>query len=198
MSSVRIYLQGFFLLFLLVSNYVSAQESRFIATNIDPVLIESGEYKNYYKYDIGDFIFWKGRYENNLRYKIQDKITQNIVYQYVDSISDAMILKPKFFSNADNSTLLIMVEVAVEYSWGQHVVLIKDQVVNYLGYMNYAVLGEELEESISDYCIITCSKDKIRLTFEDIKIIDYSNEDMVIDGKELKFELDINGIKQVK
>jgi hypothetical protein len=105
-----------------------------------------------------------------------------------------MILIPKFFSDVDNSALLIMVEVAVEYSWGQHVVLIKDNAVNYLGYMNYAVLGEELEESISDYCIITSSQDKIWLTFEDVKIIDYSNDDKLIDGRELKFELSRNGI----
>jgi hypothetical protein len=188
----------FFLLYLVVSKTLTAQETRFIEVPVEPVLIEKGEYKNYYKYDLGEYIFWKGRYENNLRFKIQNKVTRNIEFDFVDSISDAMILIPKFFGNADNSTQLIMVEVAVEYSWEQQVVLIKDQTVNYLGYMNYAVLGEELEESISDYSIITSSQDRIWLTFEDVKIVDYSDEDKIIDGNEMKFELGENGIRRVQ
>ena len=194
----RIYVRFFLLLFLIVSNTLHAQESRFNELQIEPELIESGNYKNFYKYDLGDYIFWKGRYENNLHFKIQDKLSQNILFTYADTISDAMILIPKFFNNEDLSTLIVMVEVAAEYSWGQEVIMIRNQSVKHLGYMNYAVLGEELEESISDYCIVTSGQDKIWLTFEDVKIIDYSDGDKIIDGKEMKFELGENGIKRVK
>ena len=197
MSGSKIYGRFFFILFLIVCNTLTAQECRFIPAQVEPELIESGEYKNYYRYDLGAYVFWLGRYENNLRFKIQDKATQDIEFNYVDSVSDAMILIPKLFSNVDNSEIVILVEVAAEYSWGQEVVLIKDQTVNYLGYMNYAVLGEEMEESISDYCIITSSRNKIWLTLEDIKIIDYSNGDKILNGKEMKFELDKKGIERI-
>jgi len=194
MLKILKYVCLFFSVFIIVINTNSGQESTFVPLLVDPELVEQGEPKNYYKYDLGDYIFWNGRYENNLHFKIQDKLSGNIVYNYADTISDAMILIPKFFSNVDRSIILIMVEVAVEYSWGQQVVLIKDQTVNYLGYMNYAVLGKELEESISDYCIVTMNRDKIWLTFKDVKVVDYSDDDKIIDGEDIKFELGMNGI----
>lgn len=175
----------------------SAQDFMFRTVEINGGRIKSGEYKNFDKYDLGDYIFFNGIYENNLTFKIQNKTTNEIEYAYEDTISDAMILIPKFFKNDDNSIIIIMIEVAAEYSWGQEIVLIKDETVKYLGYLSYAALSDEYEESISNYCMIKGNKEKITISFKDVSIIDYSNTDKVINGKDLKFELSMEGIKKI-
>ena len=176
---------------------VSAQDTDFIAVPLDPELIESGENKNFYKYDLGSYNLFIGRYENNLRFKIQNKNTNHIDYTNKNTNSDAMIRIPKFFINKDHSIIVILMEEAAEYSWGQEVILILDGTIKNLGYLSYAVLGEDYEESIADYSIIRGNKKKMILSFENVKIIDYSNDDAIINGEDLKFELSLEGIKKI-
>jgi len=174
-----------------------AQDTEIISIQIEPQLIETGENKNYYTYDLGDFILFTGRYENNLKYKIQNKATNRFDFSNNDAHSDAMIRIPKFFMNENHSIIVILMEEAAEYSWGQEVILILDGAIKNLGYLSYAVLGEEYEESIADYCFIKGNKEKMILSFKDVQIIDYSNDDKVINGKDLKFELSMEGIKKI-
>lgn len=165
--------------------------------NIDNSLIETGEFKNYFRYDLGDYYFYNGRFENNLSYKIQQKNNAKIVYTRKDSLSDAMILKPKFFFNPDKSIILIMIEVAAEYSWGQEIVLIKNQKIKYLGYLDYTV-DKDNGESISDYCAFLCENGKLTMIFNDVPIIYWPDESNVINGKDLKFQITDNEIKRIK
>jgi hypothetical protein len=165
--------------------------------NIDKSLIDTGEFKNYFRYDLGDFYFYNGRFENNLSYKIQQKNNGTIVYTRKDSLSDAMILKPKFFINPDKSTILIMVEVAAEYSWGQEIILIKNPKIKYLGYLDYTV-DKDNGESISDYCDFLCENGKLTMIFNDVPIIYWPDESNKINGKDLKFEITDNEIKRLK
>lgn len=165
--------------------------------DIDKSLIETGEFKNYFRYDLGDFYFYNGRFENNLSYKIQQKDNEKIVYTRKDSLSDAMILKPKFFFNPDKSTILIMIEVAAEYSWGQEIILIKNQEIKYLGSLDYTV-DKDNGESISDYCDFLCENGKLTMIFNDVPIIYWPDESNVINGKDLKFEITDNEIKRIK
>jgi hypothetical protein len=165
--------------------------------NIDKSLVETGEFKNYFCYDLGDFNFYNGRSENNLSYKIQQKDNNQIVYTRKDSLSDAMIFKPSFFVNPDKSTILIMIEVAAEYSWGQELILIKNQSINYLGYLDYAV-DKGNGESISDYCNFQCYNGRLTMIFNDVPIIFWPDESNSIDGKDLKFEITDNAIKRIE
>ena len=176
--------------------YSSAQIKKLDEKEINEVLIETGEYKNYYEYDLGDFIFYNGRRENNLTFKILNKKTNHIEYTYRDSISDAMIHNPMFFSNAKGSIIVILVEVAAESSWGQLVLLITKGTIKYLGYLNYTV-NNEIGESISEYCFITEKNDQIILGFEDIPILSWDEDAKIINGKELKFELGMNGLRRI-
>lgn len=164
---------------------------------IDDSLIETGEFKNYYRYDLGDFYYYNGRYENNLTYKIQQKEDSKIVYTRKDSSSDAMILKPKFFSNHERSTILIMIEVAAEFSWGQEIILIKNQTIEYLGYLDYAV-DIDNGESIADYCDFLCENDKLVMIFKDISLIYWPDDSKKINGKDLKFEITDNEIVRIE
>ena len=165
--------------------------------NIDKSLIDTGEFKNYFRYDLGDCYFYNGRFENNLSYKIQQKDNGTIVYTRQDSLSDAMILKPKFFINPDKSTILIMIEVAAEYSWGQEIILIKNQKIKYLGYLDYTV-NKDNGESISDYSDFLCENGKLTMIFNDVPIIYWPDESNKINGKDLKFEITDNEIKRMK
>jgi hypothetical protein len=165
--------------------------------DVDQLLIETGEFKNYHRYDLGDFYFYNGRYENNLTYKIHQKKSGKIVYTRKDTLSDAMILKPRFFSNYDKSTILIMIEVAAEYSWGQEIILIKNQNVHYPGYLDYTV-NKDNGESISDYCDFLCENGKLTMIFKDIPIIYWPDESNIINGKDLKFEITENEIIRIK
>lgn len=186
-----------FILALLSSASVSGQDIDFISVQIEPELIESGEYKNFYKFDLGQYVLLNGRHENNLRYKILNKKTDQIDYENKNSMSDAMIRIPMFFINEDKSIIIILMEEAAEYSWGQEVILISDGRINNIGYLSYAVSGEEYEESLADYCRIQGDKNKMVMSFEDVQIIDYSNNDAIIEGKDLKFELSPEGIKRI-
>ena len=186
------------ILAILISHSVSGQESDFTSVKIDPELIESGEYKNFYKFDLGEFVLFKGRYENNLRYKLLNKNTGQNDFENEPSMSDAMIRIPKFFYNADKSIIIIMMEEAAEYSWGQEVILILDSKIKNLGYLSYAVLGEEYEESLADYCHIRGNKNKMIMSFDDVQILDYENNDAIIQGKDLKFELNQEEIKRLR
>ena len=172
------------------SNCLTKQE-------FNKTLIERGEFKNYFQFDLGDFYFLNGRFENNLTYKIQQKDNEKKVYTRKDSLSDAMILKPKFFCNSDKSTILIMIEVASEYSWGQEIILTKNRDIKYLGYLDYAV-DKDMGESISDYCDIMCENGKLIMIFKDISIIYRSDESNLINGKDLQFEITEKGINRIK
>lgn len=171
--------------------------SCFIKKELNKTLIESGEFKNYYRFDLGDFYFFNGRFEHNLTYKIQQKNNHKIVYAYKDSLSDAMILKPRFFTSPDNSTILIMVEVAAEYSWSQEIILLKEGTIQKVGYLNYAV-EKGNGESISEYCNIMCENGKLIMTFDDVPLVNWSNESKNINGKDLKYEISPNGIKRIE
>jgi hypothetical protein len=165
--------------------------------DIVKLLIETGEFKNYFRYDLGDFYFYNGRFENSLKYRIQQKDNGEIVYTRKDSLSDAMILKPRFFISPDRSTTLIMIEVAAEYSWCQEILLLKNQKIKHLGYLDYAVDKDD-GESISDYCTFLCNDDKLTLTFIDVPIIYWPDESNVINGKDLKFEITDNEIIRIE
>ena len=180
----------------LISTSVSGQETDLISVTIEPELIESGEYKNFYKFDLGEYVLFNGRYENNLRYKLLNKNSGQIDYENKPSMSDAMIRIPKFFFSADKSIIIIMMEEAAEYSWGQEVILILNSKIKNLGYLSYAVLGEEYEESLAEYCHIQGNKNKMIMSFEDVQILDYANNDAIIEGKDLKFELSLEGINR--
>jgi hypothetical protein len=187
----------FFILASLLSLAVSGQNTDFISVRIEPKLIESGEYKNYYKFDLGNYVLLNGRYENNLRYKLLNTNTNQIDYENKKSMSDAMIRIPRFFFNEDKSIIIMLMEEAAEYSWGQEVILISGGKINNLGYLSYAVLGEEYEESLADYCRIQGNKNKLVMSFEDVQILDYENNDAIIKGKDLKFEMSLEGIKRI-
>ena len=59
-----------------------------------------------------------------------------------------------------------MLEVAAEYSWGQEIILIKNDKVFYPGYLNYARDGEN-GTSIANHSHFTRNKHSILLTFDD-------------------------------
>ncbi|MFC0878876.1 hypothetical protein ACE01N_19945 [Saccharicrinis sp. FJH2] len=163
---------------------------------VDKSLIDNGEFKNYYQYDVGSFLFYNGRYENNLSFLIQSKDNHKILYSAKDTLSDAMILKPKFFHNQNNSLIIIMIEVAAEYSWGQKILMIKNGTIKDLGFLDYAV-DIDNGESISEYCEFIYKQRQIQLIFKDVPIINWQNESE-ISGKDLIFEFCNDGIKKVK
>lgn len=90
-----------------------------------------------------------------------------------------------------------MIEVAAEYSWGQEIILIKNQNVHYPGYLDYTV-NKDNGESISDYCDFLCENGKLTMIFNDIPIIYWPDESNIINGKDLKFEITENEIIRIK
>lgn len=86
---------------------------------------------------------------------------------------------------------------AYKYSWGQEIILIKDKKVKYIGYLDYAV---DIENglTIADYCKLTYENGKIIMTFNDVPIVYWPEEKNKINGKDLKFEFDFNGIEKRK
>lgn len=185
----------YILIILFVFQFTILKSQKQIIGNIkiDGTLIKTGEFEGYFRYDLGKFIFLNGRFENNLKIKILNKYNNKIVFVRNLEDSDAMILKPEFYINNDLKIILIFVELAAEYSWGQELILIKNNKINYLGYLDYAVdINEGL--SIADFCHVEYQNDNIFLNFDDVPIIYWKNESLKIQGKDLKFEIKDNKI----
>lgn len=163
---------------------------------INKEIVDSGIYKNYAQYDLGDFIVYNGILENNLKFQVFDKKTSKIIYSRHDSLSDAMILKPIFFSTTGNDKLIvIMLEVAAEYSWGQEIILIKNDKVFYPGYLNYA-RNVENGTSIANHSHLRRNKHSILLTFDDVPLVNWDNDKQVIPGSSIRFEITEKQIKK--
>lgn len=185
----------YILIILFVFQFTILKSQKQIIGNIkiDGTLIKTGEFEGYFRYDLGKFIFLNGRFENNLKIKILNKYNNKILFVRNLEDSDAMILKPEFYINNDLKIILIFVELAAEYSWGQELILIKNNKINYLGYLDYAVdINEGL--SIADFCHVEYQNDNIFLNFDDVPIIYWKNESLKIQGKDLKFEIKDNKI----
>jgi hypothetical protein len=161
------------------------------------VIIDSGVYRNFAKYDIGDFIVYNGMHENNLKFQIINKKTSKIIYSYYDTLSDAMILKPVFFNNIGSNYLIIMLEVAAEYSWGQELILIINGKVFHPGYLNYARV-EENGTSIANHSHFIRNKNLILLTFDDVPLVNWDNEKVVIPGSTIRFEITEKQINKIQ
>ncbi|MBN2756486.1 MAG: hypothetical protein JXR51_04845 [Bacteroidales bacterium] len=188
------------LLFFILLNIVQitqAQKTTILKAKVDKTLIKSGKFKNYYQYKLGDFDFLNGRFENNLKFKIRDNLKDSIVFNYNNSQSEAMILKPIFFITNDLKIILIMIEIAAEYSWGQELVLINNGKITKLAYLDYAV-NLENGLSISDYCKLSFENGKIILTFENVPIIYWPEQSKIINGNELKFIINNDKIERIK
>jgi hypothetical protein len=190
------------LILILISHFTFGQirydsiEKCLITKRFPETVLENGEYKNYVQFDLGDYYCYNGKYENNLKFKILRKDTNEIVFADDDSQSDAMIFKPKFFSNSDQSICVIMIEIATEYSWGQQIVVIKNNKILPLGYLDYAVAIDN-GNSIADYCDFVCVNDKLILQFQEVPIINWEDEEHIILGKDLKFELTDYDIQRI-
>ena len=102
-------------------------------------LIDTGIFKDYRRFDLGKIDFYNGRKENNLQYFFTDKSNGKVLYQRPEELSDAMILKPKFFYSDSTETYIILIEEAAEYSWGQDVILILYNEIKFIGFLDYAV-----------------------------------------------------------
>jgi len=176
---------------------IKGQDRIMSALKLSGNLIEKGEYKNYEEYDLGEYVFFNGIFENNLSFKIKNKKTNEIVYTYVDSISDAMILKPKFFKNDSLNTILILVEQAAEYTWGENVIILKNGKASNPGYLNYAV-DIRNGESISDYCIVKSKNEYIELSFKNTPLVYWPEENKKINGEKLKIKIYNEKIETIK
>ena len=177
---------------------LQAQDNYFILVEPPNKLIDTGIFKNFRQFDLGDIDFYNGRKENILKYFIKDKSNGNILYQRPEELSDAMILKPKFFYNNNTKTYILLIEEAAEYSWGQEVLKIdNNNAVIFIGYLDYAV-DKGNGESISDYAKIYYEKGNIILAFDEVPLIYYPDESIIINGKDIMFELNSNGIKIIE
>lgn len=178
--------------YLMLSIPVFSQNITLEKMDMKGELQENGPHKNYYKYVIGNYILYNGRYENNLLYHIVDTTSGKVVLENDPSESDAMIRKPVFFSNPPGSLIVILIEEAAEYSWGQEVILIKNDMVKNLGYLSYAADNENTS-SIASYCSLSTDQNTVIMTFENITIINLK-DGSTLNGKDLKFELTSEGI----
>ena len=108
----------------------------------------SGSSKDYCTYDLGNHLLFVGFNSNNLKAMIKSKKKDDVKFMYDETNSDAMIIKPKFFESSDKKTIIIMLELAAEYSWGQKIVMIKNDNIYNCGFLDY-MTNEDNGESIA-------------------------------------------------
>jgi len=182
---------------LLISvGFCHAQNIDFIKKEIKKEFLTSGDFKDHEKYNLGKVSFLNGKGNNHLKYCIIDNRSNKILFAKSDTSSDALKLKPVFFTTGkEDKTIIIMVEVAAEYSWGQELLLIKDEKVYFPGTIDLAV-DIYNRTSISEYCHFSLVKNRILMTFEDVPLYDTKNEKATINGRSLKIIIAKNIIKR--
>ena len=150
--------------------------------------------KGFDSYNLKSFILYIGWENKDVKAFIKPRNNDEIKFKF-DKTTDAMIIKPVFFENPENKTLVIMLELAAEFSWGQKLVLIKNDTVYDCGYLDY-LTNEGNGESIAKYAKIKQDKDKIILSFQPQYFVD--GKEKLIKSQTLKYLLTEKGLKQIK
>ncbi|HPT02858.1 MAG TPA: hypothetical protein PLJ84_09690 [Bacteroidales bacterium] len=155
----------------------------------------SGVSKDYCTYDLGEHILLVGFNTNNLKAMIKSKKSKDLRFVYDGTTSDAMIIKPKFFESSDKKIIVIMLELAAEYSWGQRIVMIKNDKVYDCGFLDF-MTNENNGESIAKYAILRQVNGQVVLTFQPQDFVD--KDEAIVKSQTLKYLLTDKGLKQIK
>lgn len=183
----------FFLCFSCLTS--NSQTVDFLSVKINCNEEISGISKDYCSYDLGNHTLFVGFGTNNLKAMIKSKKTKDVRFMYDETSSDAMIIKPKFFESPDKRIIVIMLELAAEYSWGQKIVMIKNEKVYDCGFLDY-MTNENNGESIAKYATLSQVNRKIILTFKPQDFVD--KDDKIVKSQTLKYLLTNKGLKHVK
>jgi len=165
-----------------------AQSAGFSDQFIKPVHLESGKYKGFDKYDIGDVFLYHGTRKHKSEFYAVEKETDKIVFSFQDTTRRATSYTLKFFKAGDSvQPAVVMINVEVDHSIGQYILLISGPRVINAGFLHYAADDFNFS-SLGLHAIISQVDDQIILTFDSTEIIDFTNE-TVIDGSKLMFQI---------
>lgn len=185
---------GIFLL-LLSGLSLQAQDTFYKRMHAAKTSIDTGAFKNFVRYDLGSFYLFVGTGENNLKFNIAGKSSNTISFSYDNSFSDALTLKPVFFINEkDSSDMLLMMEIAAEYSWGQEIMLIQGQSVNYIGLLEYAAAIED-NSSIANHCRVARKGKNILILLDSIPVIDFARQEIPLNGADMRIRINTSKMK---
>lgn len=126
---------------------------------------------------------------------IKSKKSKDLRFVYDETTSDAMIIKPRFFESPDKKIIVIILEFAAEYSWGQRIVMIKNDKVYDCGFLDY-MTNENNGESIAKYAILRQVNGQVVLTFQPQDFVD--KDEKIVKSQTLKYLLTDKGLKQIK
>jgi hypothetical protein len=188
----QIVIQLFFFSIIL-NSYSQGNELRM--DNCKPVRVQSGEYKDFNLYHFNDIDFYFGI--NNF-IKMVRIIKDSIeVFALNDSISDAMTYVPTLFSIAkDPQSLILLVEIATEFSWGQMVILIKQDKAYRCGFIDYGVDIKD-ESSISQITRIIKNNGTFEISFDDVLLYQCSNETNKIRVSRIKYVIENHKLRMI-
>jgi len=159
-------------------------QARFERIELDYLTINEGTYKDFRMYPYAGYEFYNGFSVNNLTFKITDDQGKVLIEHDNDS-SDAMIAKPNFFTLNGGKEIVILLEIAAEYSWGQDVFWIKNDTIYHPGYINLIVALEN-GLSIADYCQIRPDGNNLLMLFENVPMLELGYIEKKYEGKNTK------------
>lgn len=181
--------------FLFLSQSALAQGTVFDKIEPEATVIDTGAFSGYTRYDLALFYLFIGAGEDNLKFNIVSKTSNAISFSYDNSFSDAMTLKPALFVNdAEKPEILLMIGIAAETSWGQELLFIQGEAVNYIGFLEYAVANKD-DSSIAGYCKVYRKGKKIRIAMDPVPVIDYTSGERQVNGADLKIEINTAKMK---
>ncbi len=161
-----------------------------------PEKVESGIYKGYDKYVIGDFALFNStrRYENRLF--VINELKGTKLFSFQDTIEFTKKLIPHFFKpDGEDAPLVITVSSMANYSLGTYVFLIKGGIAHKSGFIRYSIDDYNFS-SLGSQCMIHEINGQIIMSFDDVGIIDLSSE-RVIPGESIKFRINEESIMKI-
>lgn len=181
--------------FILSGHLLMAQEIAFNKIEPAKIAIDTGVFAGYARHELASFYLLIGSGENNLKFNIVGKSSNSVSFSYDNSFSDAQTLVPAVFVNkADETEILLMIEIAAETSWGQELLYIQGEAVNYIGFLEYAVALED-DSSIAGHCRVFKKGKKIVIAMDPVPIIDYTSGERLVNGDNLKIEINTAKMK---
>lgn len=154
--------------------------------------------KSFTMYEVGNIQLFNGDEKESKYFYILDEKTGNQIFEYDQRELKARRYTPRFFkAEGNDETLILVMSLEGDYSWGVHIFIIENGKVSHPGFLaygvdnfNFASLGLHGQfERHGDWFVMFFQ--------EDSRLINYDTDDLIL-GKDIEFKVEKDKITRIK
>lgn len=171
----------------LIYNSVQAQDTLFYADlYLEPDIVAGGSYQGWQSYSLEGMVIYNGLGRNDLHMKVLSKSGDNEILDFEENEGKAKRYNLRFYKADEDLPIMMMVDLAGQYSWGNYVFWIENGTISKCGFIPYGADNFNFS-SIGLYAEFSYNDGQIILEFrDDISLIDYE-KDKLFPASEIKY-----------